>query len=92
MAAGTDRLTVVLAGLCGFLLLFAALAMQLPAAPATPQRHVLVLRRVYRTTVIETLRDRAGASSSATQVSSPVTQSVSSSGGSVAAAPTTRTS
>ncbi|HET9104673.1 MAG TPA: hypothetical protein VFN55_15075 [Solirubrobacteraceae bacterium] len=85
----TDRVTVLLSGLCAFLLVLAVLATQLPATPATHPRRVLLVRRVYRTTVVETVVNAPGPTVS----SGPVTQSVSSSGAAAAPpAPTTRAS
>jgi hypothetical protein len=88
-SSGPDRLTVVLFSLAAFLAVLALLAGQLRAASANSgARPVLVLRKVYRTTVVETIAggSRAGGTS--------VTQSVSSSGSGATtlAAPTTRTS
>jgi hypothetical protein len=84
--AGPDRITVLLLSLAAFFAMLALLATQLRmAGPVTRARQVVVLRRVYQTTVIErvppNVRAKGGVSSS--------TQSVS---GSVPAAPTTRSS
>lgn len=79
-----DRVSVILVSLAAFLVVLALLARQLPSSAATrpAARPVLVIRRVYQTTVVETIR--GGSSGSGTSVS----QSVSSSGsGSVAAGP-----
>ncbi len=88
-SSGPDRLTVVLFSLAAFLAVLALLAGQLRAASASSgARPALVLRKVYRTTVIETITDGSGAGGTS------VTQSVSSSGSGATtlAAPTTRTS
>jgi hypothetical protein len=87
---GPDRLTVMLLTLAAFLAVFAILAARLqavPAAPAPPPQ-VVVLRRVYQTTIVDDgSRNGRGAAT---------TVSVSSSGTAPttapAAAPTTRTS
>jgi hypothetical protein len=71
----TDRLTVVLFTLAGFLAVLAVLAHQLPAFGRSDSRPSPVVRKIYRTTVIETLVGsagptgvtRSGSSSSATQ-------------------------
>lgn len=87
----TDRVTVLLGGICAFLVVLAVLATQLPAAPASHPWRVLVVRKVYRTTVVETIDPAPGPAVTST----PVIQSVSSSGAAAvpaAAAPTTRTS
>jgi hypothetical protein len=88
-ATGVDRVTVWLFSLTAFLLVLALLATQLPADTDHAKRPIVVLRKVYETTVVETV---AGGRGAATAPS--VTQSVSSSGSSqsVAAAPTTRSS
>jgi len=89
-ASGPDRVTVALLAVAGFLAVLALLAWQMSSSAANAGgRPAIVLRRVYETTVIETIRgpgSGAGGSS--------VTQSVSSSGSSYAsgALPTTRTS
>jgi hypothetical protein len=82
----TDRVTVALATLAAFLVALAVLAHQLRAAtvPSAPHR-VIVMRRIYRTTIVDD--GVAGARGGASTVS------VSTSGGGAApAAPTTRTS
>ena len=85
----TDRPTVALFSLAGFLVLLAVLGSQLAAkghAASTRPREVLV-RRVYQTTVVERVPR------SATAGTSTVTQSVSGSTATPAvAAPVTRTS
>ncbi len=78
---------MILFSLAAFLVVLALLAWQLRASPsAATARPVLVVRRVYQTTVVETIRGSGSGTS--------VSQSVSSSGsGSLPlAAPTTRTS
>lgn len=88
--SGPDRITVMLLALTGFLAVLALLAAQLrAAAPAAsaPAPRVVVLRRIYRTTIVEDglAAGRGGAA----------TVSVSTSGassGASTAAPTTRTS
>jgi len=83
---GPDRVTVMLATLAAFLLVLAVLASRLrPTAAPAPVRHVLVLRRVYRTTVVDDARADGGGTSSSVSVST-------SGGGAPAPAPTTRTS
>jgi hypothetical protein len=76
-ASGPDRLTVGLLTLAGFLVVLSLLASQLrvTAKPAAA-RHVLVTRRIYQTTVLETVPAPSGAAGGG----SSVTQSVSSSG------------
>lgn len=85
--AGPDRATVSLVSLASFLALLALLAWQVRVAPSrTAARPVLVVRRIYQTTVVETIRGSGFGTS--------VSRSVSSAGsGSVpAGAPTTRSS
>jgi hypothetical protein len=86
---GADRLTVVLLSVAAFLSVLALLGTQMRAAAASHPRapRVVLVRRIYQTTVVETTAG-AGAGPPA------VTQSVSSSGGggSIVAAPATRTS
>lgn len=85
--AGPDRTSVILSGLAAFLAVLALLAWQLRSSPSRAAGHrVLVVRRVYQTTVVETIRGSGSGTS--------VSQSVSSSGsGSVPiAAATTRSS
>jgi hypothetical protein len=82
-----DRLAVMLFTIAAFLVVLALLARQLPTANYGGSRPVPVLRKIYRTTVIETIV--GGSEPSGTSVS----QSVSSSGATgTAATPTTRTS
>jgi hypothetical protein len=86
-AAGPDRASVVLFSVAAFLGVLALLAWELRSAPATvARRHEVVLRRVYQTTVVETVT--GSTSGSGTSVS----QSVSSSGSSSISPPTTRSS
>ena len=87
-APGPDRLTVVIFSIAALLAVLAVLAAQLRASAShAPARPVIVLRRLYRTTVIETVGGRSGAGGTS------VSQSVSSSGSaSASAAPTTRPS
>lgn len=88
--AGPDRLTVALLAVAGFLAVLALLAWQMSwSAASTGVRPAIVLRRVYQTTVIETIHGSGSGGGG-----SSVTQSVSSSGSSSpsSAAPTTRTS
>jgi hypothetical protein len=81
----TDRLTVVLFSLACFLALLALLSSQLRAGSTSP-RPVVVLRKIYRTTVITTIAGGTGPNGTS------VSQSVSGSGALPVAAPTTRTS
>ncbi len=82
--SGPDRLSVILFSLAAFLVVLALLATQLRAHPlrSTP-RQVVVLRRIYRTTVIETAPGRGSGTS--------VSQSVSSSGGGYSTSPAAST-
>ncbi len=85
---GPDRLTLVLLTLAAFLVVLALLASHLRPTAAPASAHpVVVLRKIYRTRVIASAPGSGPAASS-------ITQSVSSSGSSLAAAatPTTRTS
>ena len=84
----TDRVTVALLSVAAFLAVLALLGTQLRGAAAhAPAHRVVVLRRIYRTTIVETVHGGAPGGPS-------VTQSVSSSGGAMTptAAPATRTS
>jgi hypothetical protein len=81
--------TVVLFSLATFLVVLALLATQLAGATSYQAAHpVLLVRKIYRTTVIETVTGATGHGGTS------VSQSVSSSGASGAAVstPTTRTS
>ncbi len=87
---GADRLTVTLVTIAAFLSVLALLGREVRDAPRHVSAHrVVLIRRVYRTTVRETI-----VGGQATAAGPAVTQSVSSSGSasSVASAPTTRTS
>jgi hypothetical protein len=88
---GPDRVTVMLLSLTGFLAVLALLAAQLRATPpaaAAPTPRVVVLRRIYRTTIVEDGLP-AGRGGAATV---SVSTSGASSAASSTAAPTTRTS
>jgi hypothetical protein len=87
--SGPDRLTVLLLTIAAFLAVLALLAGQLRASSAGgPQRPVVVLRKVYETRVVTTVRGPGGGGAGTS-----VTQSVSSSGSAApASAPTTRSS
>ena len=83
--SGPDRVSVVLVSLAAFLVVLALLAGQLRASPPRVSKQpVIVLRRVYQTTVVETVPGPGSGTS--------VSQSVSSSGSSSSATPTTRAS
>jgi hypothetical protein len=85
--AGPDGAAVILLGLAAVLAVLAILAWQFRATPSrTVTRPVVIVRRVYQTTVVETIRGGGSRSS--------VSQSVSSSGSGAVpvAAPTTRSS
>ncbi len=86
--SGPDRLTVLLLSLAGFLAVLALLAWQLQPSAQSAAKPVMVVKREYTTTVIETVPGSSGAGGTS------VSQSVSSSGGGYAAsaAPTTRSS
>jgi hypothetical protein len=88
-AAGPDRFAVLFLTIAAFLAVLALLASQLRAsAPAIP-KPVVVLRRIYETRVVETIKGSGSASPSGTSVTQV------SSGGSPAAsvpAPATRSS
>lgn len=81
----TDRLTVVLFTVATFLAVFAILAHQLPAFGRTDHRASPVLRKIYRTTVVETIVGSGGPTSVSRSVSG-------SSSGPAPAAPATRVS
>jgi hypothetical protein len=81
---GADRLTVLLVSVAGFLVVLALLATELRTAAASSTHRVVLVRRIYQTTIIETVPGGSGGPA--------VTQSVSSTGSSAPAAPTTRTS
>ena len=85
MTTVTDRMTVVLFSFAGFLAVLALLAHQMPAFGHSGSPPSPVLRRIYRTTVIETIVGTGGRTA--------VTRSVSGSTSSAAqSAPTTRVS
>jgi hypothetical protein len=79
---GPDRLSVVLCTLAAFLGVLALLAWQFRVTSGGPTRHVVLVRKVYETRVVQTVPGAGGSS---------VSQSVSSSG-SAGAPATTRTS
>jgi hypothetical protein len=86
---GLDRVTVALCSLAAFLVVLALLAAQLRgAASHGASRPVLVVRKIYRTTVVETITGGSGPAGTS------VSQSVSSSGasGGPVTAPATRSS
>jgi hypothetical protein len=84
---GSDRLSVLLFSVAAFLVVFALLVSQLPAAGSAVSRPAPVLRKIIRTTIIETIKGGTGPNGTL------VSQSVSgSSSGPSVAAPTTRTS
>jgi hypothetical protein len=88
-AGGNDPLTAVLFGVAAFLIVLALLAGQLPADhDQASARRVVVERRIYQTTIVETLPGSGSSSGAA------VTQAVSNStpAQSAAAAPVTHTS
>lgn len=89
----TDRPTIALFSLAGFLVVLALLGSQLGVAghAASVRPREVLVRRIYQTTVVERVPSSAKAGSSAG--SSTVTQSVSGSTSiPAAAAPVTRTS
>lgn len=86
IGGGSDRWTVMLLTVAAVLAVFALLVWQLPATQPSASSPVRVLRKVYRTTVIETVRGGGGPAGTS------VSQSVQSSGASLGAVPTTRTS
>ena len=92
---GADRLTVVLVSLTAFLVVLALLGAQLRAhAGDVAARRVVLVRRIYRTTVIETVQRQGPNAPAVTEsVSTSGTSApVATSGTSAPAAPTTRTS
>ena len=88
--SGSDRLAVALFTIAAFLVVLAALlARQMPAANYGGSHPVSVLRKIYRTTVVETIAGGSGpAGTSVTRSSS----SSSSGSSAMAAVSTTRTS
>jgi hypothetical protein len=88
-APGPDRVTVVLFSVAAFLVVLALLATQLAGASSRQAaRPALLVRKIYRTTVIETVTGATGHGGTS------VSRSVSSSGasGGTMATPATRTS
>jgi hypothetical protein len=84
-SAGADRVTVFLITAALFLGVLAFLAFQLSATVAPAAHRMVVVRRIYETRVVETIRGGGSGTS--------VSQSVSSSGsGALPAAPVTRSS
>jgi hypothetical protein len=84
--SGPDRTTVALFTVSAFLVVLGVLISQMHTPPARPK--IVVVRRVYRTTVVETVLGQRGGGTS-------VSQSSASSGSvptAVVAAPTTRVS
>lgn len=85
--SGADRLTVFLFSLAAFFVVLTLMAGRLPAGRAAATHQVTVLRKIYRTTVIETIAGGSGPAGTS------VSQSVSSSGSATpVSAPATRTS
>jgi hypothetical protein len=85
--SGVDRLTVMLFSVAAVLAVLAVLAHQLPATSHPASSPVHILRKIYRTTIIESIPGPGQATGTS------VSQSVSSSGSAASApAPTTRTS
>jgi len=88
---GADRVTIMLLTVAGFLAVFAILAEQMraaaPGAPATSPR-VVVMRRVYQTTVVDDTMPAGRGGRATVSVSTSGASSV----GAGAPAPTTRTS
>src|SRR5947209_20337450 len=73
-ASGLDRGSVILFSLAAFLAVLALLAWEMrPSSPTFARRREVVVRRVYETTVVETIKGSSGSGTS-------VSQSVSSSG------------
>lgn len=92
-ASGPDRLTVVLLSLAAFLVVLGLLAGQMSASAArAPAPRVVLLRKLVRTTVLETVTGGAGRPAAVSSSQSSSVSGGSVSGGSVPAAPTTRTS
>ena len=86
-SSGSEPLTVILFSIAAFLVVLAVLVHQLPAANQSRSHPALLLRKIYRTTIVETIAGGSGPSGTS------VSRSVSSSGSSVTAtAPTTRSS
>jgi hypothetical protein len=72
-----------------FLFVLALLATELSAAPIPARHRVVLVRRIYETRVVETIKGQGGAGGAG---GNAVTQSVSSSGATATPAPTTRAS
>ncbi len=89
--SGPDRLTVAMLTVSAFLFVLAALATQLQAAPVRASHRMIVVKRIYQTRVVVTIKGQGGLGAGSASGGS-VTQSVSSSGSRAAPAPTTRTS
>lgn len=85
-SSGPDWVTVALLSVSAFLVVLTLLSRQLPAIGASGTRSVQVLRKIYRTTVVETIAGGSGRSGTS------VSQSVSNSAASTPTAPATRTS
>ncbi len=86
MAAVTDRVTVILLSLATFFVLLGFLAKEAePSGTSLSTKPAAVLRRIYETTVVETVPANSN-------IRGGVSQSVSGLMGPVSAAPTTRTS
>lgn len=91
---GSDRVTVALFSLAAFLLVLALLGTQLSQASSkTTARRTVLVRRIYKTTVVERVLP-AGVGGPGGAGGTSVTQSVSgsSTGSLLGAAPVTRTS
>jgi hypothetical protein len=85
--SGADRLTVCLFSLAAFFVVLTLLAGRVPSVTAGSAHQVTLLRKIYRTTVIETIAGGSGPAGTS------VSQSVSSSGSATpVSAPATRTS
>lgn len=78
-----DGVTIVLLALTAFLILLSVLALQLPVTQPRPAHRVVVIRRVYQTTVVDPEGGRGGTS---------VTRAISSSGAVGGTSPTTHVS
>jgi hypothetical protein len=85
-SAGIDRLTVMLLTVAGFLAVLALLANQLRADAQSRSQPPIVLRKIYRTTVIETITGGSGPTGTS------VSQSTSGAASAGVAAATTHTS
>ncbi len=85
-AGGPDGVTVTMLTLAAFLGILSLMAWQLRAAPSSPARGMIVVRRIYQTRVIETVVGGPSAGTSVTQSAS------STASGSTLAPATTRAS